>query len=47
MKNSRRNFLKIAGISAFAFGAGLNMAAEAAAQVGIGSYEANAKGKKA
>ena len=47
MKNSRRNFLKIAGISAFAFGAGLNMAAESAAQVGIGSYEANAKGKKA
>ena len=44
MNNSRRTFLKVAGVSAFALSAGLADAAQAKT---IGTYEANEKGLKA
>lgn len=50
MNNSRRNFLKVAGISAFALGSGVAgslLAGQAGAATVQGSYEKSAKGLKA
>lgn len=49
MNNSRRNFLKIAGISAFALGSGLGALAGKAQAAGsnIGTYEPNPQALKA
>ncbi len=49
MKNSRRNFLKVAGLSAFALGSGVHatLAATDALAANIGKYEPNAEALKA
>ncbi len=47
MKNSRRNFLKVAGLSAFALGSGVSATLAATDALAIGKYEPNTQGLKA